>query len=129
MGKCICESKHVHRIPRTVSHCYGCNQSVVGIINRQASKCPKIMQLVRKLILVCLKNNILFQTQHICGIRNITRDSLSRFKMEKKFQVQPEASRIATPPASLGIGAGFNVLWPERACVLYKGSNIFFKNL
>ena len=53
------------------------NQAVVSIINRQTSKCPYVMSLVRSLVLTCLANNILFKATHVPGTKNSIADSLS----------------------------------------------------
>ena len=41
------------------------NHAVVDIINKQTSREPKIMVLVRRLVLNCLKYSILFKSKHI----------------------------------------------------------------
>ena len=44
------------------------NHAVVDIINKQTSRESKIMVLVRRLVLNCLKYNILYKSKHIPGI-------------------------------------------------------------
>jgi hypothetical protein len=56
------------------------NIAVVYIINKQTSKDPTIMILVRRLVLPILKFNILFKASHIAGIKNIAADQLSRLQ-------------------------------------------------
>jgi hypothetical protein len=41
------------------------------------------MFFVRKLVLVCLQNNILFKARHIPGIKNSLADSLSRLQIHR----------------------------------------------
>ena len=47
------------------------------------------MTFVCKLVLVCLQNNILCRAKHIAGCRNTLADSLSRFQIQKFFQLPP----------------------------------------
>jgi len=57
------------------------NQAVVYIINKQTSKDPSIMKLVRRFVVLILKYNILFQALHIEGVQNIAADQLSRLQI------------------------------------------------
>ena len=59
------------------------NHAVVNSTNKQTSREPKIMVLVRKLELNCLKYNILFKAKHIPGILNQECDLLSRLQVDK----------------------------------------------
>ena len=59
------------------------NIAVVYIINKQTSKDPTIMILVRRLVLPILKFNILFKASHIAGIKNIAADQLSRLQIQQ----------------------------------------------
>ena len=59
------------------------NQAVVAIINRQTSRCPQIMKLVRKLVVRCLEWNIHFKARHVRGIDNSIADALSHFQMAR----------------------------------------------
>ena len=52
------------------------NQAVVAIINKQTSRCPDIMKLVRFFVLQCLKLSLSFKARHIPGIDNAIADSL-----------------------------------------------------
>ena len=45
------------------------NEALVSVINKQTSKDSDLMTFVRKLVLVCLQNNILFRAKHIAGCR------------------------------------------------------------
>ena len=57
--------------------------SVVIIINKKSSKSPRVMTLVRKLVLACLDYSILLKTEHISGHLNCLADSLSRSNFQK----------------------------------------------
>lgn len=54
------------------------NIAVVEIINKISSKDTSVMYLVRRLVLACLRHNILFQAEHIPGKINTLPDLLSR---------------------------------------------------
>ena len=78
------------------------NEAVVTIINRQTSRCRKIMQLVRTLVIRCLELNIHFKAKHIPGVDNGIADALSRFQMSRFQQLASEADLTITPlPADL----------------------------
>ena len=65
------------------------NLSVVHVINKQSSKDKVIMQLLRRLVVKCLKHNILFQAEHVPGLENSLADQLSRLKISEFLQVFP----------------------------------------
>jgi len=65
------------------------NESIKYIINKQTAKDTKLLSLLRTLVLICLKNNILFRARHIKGARNILADSLSRLQVEKFKALTP----------------------------------------
>ena len=47
------------------------------------------MSFVRKLVLSCLKHNILFRARHVPGIHNNLADSLSRLQIQRFQQLAP----------------------------------------
>ena len=53
----------------------------MAIINKQTSKEPSIMTLLRKLVLTCLRFNILFVARHVAGRDNTLADKLSRLQI------------------------------------------------
>ena len=73
------------------------NESIVYIINKQAAKDAKLLSLLRTLVLICLRNNILFRARHIQGTRNILADSLSRLQVEKFKALAPGMNPEPTP--------------------------------
>jgi hypothetical protein len=73
------------------------NQAVTIIINKQTSKDEQIMVLVRRLVLTCLRYNILFQAYHIPGVKNILADALSRLQVEEFRRLAPLAAKQPTP--------------------------------
>ena len=78
------------------------NESIVYVINKQTAKDPKFLKLLRALVLICLRNNILFRARHIKGARNILADSLSCLQVEKFKALAPGMKPVPTPlPAHL----------------------------
>jgi len=65
------------------------NESLVYVINKSSCKDKVLMIFVRKLVLVCLKHNILFKAKHIPGIKNNLADALSRSQMQRFKQLAP----------------------------------------
>jgi len=76
------------------------NHAVVDIINKQTSRERSVMFLVRKLVLNCLKYNILFRSKHVPGILNCECDLLSRLQVEKFKHIAPRADDQPTPVPS-----------------------------
>lgn len=80
------------------------NSSVVSAINLQTSKNKNLMHLLRKLVLVLLKKNIICRAVHIQGVKNDITDALSRLQIGKatrglvKLGYRPELIRV---PSSL----------------------------
>lgn len=72
------------------------NAAAVSIINKQSSKCPRIMGLVRFFVLQCLKSNVAFKAHHIPGKDNTIADALSRFQMPRFREAAPHAEPCAT---------------------------------
>ena len=56
------------------------NQAVAHIINKQTSKHPDILQLVRVFVSICLAENIHVSSQYIPSKLNVEADFLSRFQ-------------------------------------------------
>ena len=73
------------------------NEAIVSVINKQSSKEPSIMSLVRTLVSVTLCNNILFAAKHIPGKLNIIPDLLSRYQVAKALKVAPYLDKEPTP--------------------------------
>ena len=78
------------------------NSNVVHAINSQTSKQPKLMALLRKLVVACLKGNILFTATHVPGYQNVIPDLISRFQVQRARQLAPWLdSGATTVPDSL----------------------------
>ena len=81
------------------NHCvrfYTDNQALVYILNRTTSKDKHIMKLVRCLVLVCLKYNVMFESVHVSGCKNVLADSLSRLQVQEFRRLSPYSKRIST---------------------------------
>jgi len=57
------------------------NKSVCDIINKQSSRDPEIMVLMRRLVLVLMQYNIKFKAFHVPGRLNFLNDALSRLRV------------------------------------------------
>ena len=73
------------------------NESVVHVINKQTSRDTYLLSLIRKRVLICLRNNILFRAKHIPGIKNGLADSLSRLQVSKFKSMSQGMDRVPTP--------------------------------
>lgn len=47
------------------------------------------MHFVRKLVLMCLEDNVIFQAKHIKGSKNVPADSLSGLQIGKFMELAP----------------------------------------
>ena len=65
------------------------NEAIVHVINKQSSREPSIMNLVRSLVSSSLINNVQFMAKHIPGKHNIIADHLSRSQVSKARAVAP----------------------------------------
>ncbi|XP_071109378.1 uncharacterized protein [Haliotis cracherodii] len=73
------------------------NQAVVTIINKQSTKAPRVMSLLRRLILQCLRYNIMFKAKYVCSTANTIADALSRFQLKRFREAAPAADQNPTP--------------------------------
>ena len=69
------------------------NESVVAIINSGHSKAPRVMDLVRFLVLISMKHNFLVRARHVPGVNNGIADALSRFQVKRFRDLAPNADR------------------------------------
>lgn len=72
------------------------NESIVHVINKQTTKDRKLLGLLSTLVLICLKNNILFRARHIRGTKNILADHLSRLQIERFKALAPDMNPVPT---------------------------------
>ena len=73
------------------------NESTVYVINKQTTKDPELLRLLRALVPTCLKNNILFRARHIRGTKNIPADHLSRLHIERFKALTPGMNPVPAP--------------------------------
>ena len=75
--------------------CFHCdNEALVYVINNLTSQEKHVMKLLRKLIFLSLKYNILFKAVHIPGEQNKYSDALSRLQIQKFLALMPEADQF-----------------------------------
>ena len=79
------------------------NQAIVAVLNSQTSRCPKIMSIIRKLVLVLLLHNISLKAKHVPGAENVICDTLSRQQVSQDFlhQYGMYSKPTAIPPPLL----------------------------
>ena len=78
------------------------NESVVAIINSGHSKAPRVMDLLRFLVLISMRHNFFVRARHVPGASNVIADSLSRFQIERFRAAAPMANQDpCTIPPSL----------------------------
>ena len=65
------------------------NEALVYVINKSTCRDTSLMIFVRKLVLVCLRHNILFKAKHISGFKNTLADALSRLQIERFKKLAP----------------------------------------
>lgn len=72
------------------------NKAVLAILNKKSSKSKRVMVLVRRLVLVSLKYNILIKGQYVQSKMNGIADSLSRSNWQRFRNLAPEADKYPT---------------------------------
>lgn len=72
------------------------NEALVAVINKQTCKDTRVMQMVRYMVLQCLKHNIVFGAKHIPGKSNVLADSLSRLQVAEFHRLAPNALKHPT---------------------------------
>jgi hypothetical protein len=65
------------------------NEALVHVINKQSCRDRSLMFFVRKLVLICLKNNIVFKAKHVRGVHNTLADALSRLQVQTFKRLAP----------------------------------------
>ena len=73
------------------------NQAVTVIINKQTSKDPTIMSILRPLVLLLLQHNIYFRATHLPGRLNELCDKISRNQVSKELLQQYGMMPSPTP--------------------------------
>ena len=65
------------------------NEALVHVINKQSCRDKTLMVFVRKLVSICLDNNILFRAKHIPGTHYTLADCLSRLQVQTFQKLAP----------------------------------------
>ncbi|XP_041442566.1 uncharacterized protein LOC121401560 isoform X1 [Xenopus laevis] len=69
------------------------NMGVVCAVNNLSSDSAPVINLLRQLVLICMRFNISFRAQHIPGVENTLADALSREKWDLFFKLAPNAAK------------------------------------
>ena len=73
------------------------NQATVGILNKGRSKCPRIMKLMRRLVIVAAKGNFAYVSDYLPSRSNSVADSLSRADIIRFKGLVPDAMEQPCP--------------------------------
>ena len=73
------------------------NLNIVQVLNSCSSSNPKVMTLVRLLVITAMQVNCKFRSVHVAGAQNQLADYLSRFQVSKFVQAFPAADPGPTP--------------------------------
>ena len=74
------------------------NEALVYVINKNSCRDKLVMSFVRRLVLVCLQNNILFRARHVPGNKNDLADTLSRLQIQRFRCLAPAHMQLAPVP-------------------------------
>ena len=77
------------------------NMALVHVINKQTTKDKSIMYLLRRLVSVCLRFNILFRSKFLSTNENLLCDCLSRYKLKLFHDLAPWADNSPRQVPSL----------------------------
>lgn len=73
------------------------NLAVVHCLNKQTSRDPLMMKLIRIIVLKGLQYNFCFTSKHIPTEKNTICDKLSRFQVQEALQLAPHLIRVPVP--------------------------------
>ena len=73
------------------------NEGTISAINSGTSKSPLMVQLLRHLILSCMKGNFIFRAKHLPGVNNPITDALSCNQVLCFRDLAPEACPTPIP--------------------------------
>jgi len=71
------------------------DETLVHAINKSSCRDKFLMSFVRRLVLVCLQNNILFRVRHLPGIKNDLVDCLSRLQIQRFRRLTPAHMQLS----------------------------------
>ena len=108
------------------------NHSIVAIINSGHSKAPRVMDLVRFLVLISMKHNFLVRAHRVPGINSEIADALSRFQVQRFRDLAPGADQnpCTIPPSFMKDDvvkyANWTLLWNTN-CTYTSGEKRFIQ--
>lgn len=73
------------------------NKALVIILNKQSTRDPDIMVILRSIVLKAMQHNIIFKAEHVPGKKNGLADALSRLQVEKFKSNAPLADEDPVP--------------------------------
>ena len=71
------------------------NEALVHVINKSSCRDKFLMSFVRRLVFVCLQNNILLRARHVSGIKNDLGDSMSRLQIQRFRRLAPAHMQLS----------------------------------
>ena len=77
------------------------NFGLVPVLTKHTSRDSLVMILIRRLVLCCLRNNIVLQARWIKGSKNVLADFLSRLQIDKFKKACPWADKVPTSVPAL----------------------------
>ena len=80
--------------------CYTDNMAVMAALNSMTCKCPHTMWLLRRIVAVCMRHNVLLSAVHVPGVDNGLADALSRFQVDRFWALVEEQSLVMDPEAT-----------------------------
>ena len=91
-----------------VFHCD--NEAVVNVLNKQTSKDPYLLKIIRLIVLEQLKYNFTLSSKHIPGVTNILADKISRFQVTSLLlrRYGMRETKTSIPLSLLPINFNFN---------------------
>ena len=112
---CLCHIWYPHFSRKRIQ--FWCdNKSVVALINLGHSKAPRIMDLLRFLVLLSMKHNFYLRARDVPRIVNEIADALSRFQDTRFRAVAPQAE--STPCT---ISPSLMILYGKRSSTTLTG--------
>ena len=97
---CLCHICYPHFSRKRIQFWWD-NESLVAIINSGHSKAPRIMDLLRFLVLLSMKHNFYVRAHHVPGIVNEFADALSQFQDKRFRAVAPQVESTPVPSCLL----------------------------
>ena len=73
-------------------------EALVHIINKNSCRDKLLMSFVRRLVPVCLQNNVLFRARHVPDMKNDLADSLYRLQIQRFRRLAPAHMQLSLVP-------------------------------